>query len=180
MAKPTRKSMILPSFFEGRGTCVMASNCSHTKRGSRLEISDIGLKINSWFMQVPRPSISAARRSCPNLVMTKIISCKITKLSPTCYRRRKKCPPYGRTSSGHAESEGGITDFSQNRIAIGNTATGGSLYRLPSRTARRSSGGTAICGCEEKTLILIFTTFDCDRNHSVVRTKIRFMLWISE
>ncbi|MDE7006159.1 MAG: hypothetical protein K2O82_06540 [Alistipes sp.] len=93
---------------------------------------------------------------------------------------KKMSPPYGRTSSGHAESEGGITDFSQNRIAIGDTATGGSLYRLPSRTARRSSGGTAICGCEEKTLILIFTTFDCDRNHSVVRTKIRFMLWISE
>ncbi len=40
-AKATRYSMILPSFFEGRGTRVMASNCSHTPRGSKLTISDI-------------------------------------------------------------------------------------------------------------------------------------------
>ena len=40
-AKSTRNSMILPSFFEGRGTRVMASNCSHTIRGSRFTISDI-------------------------------------------------------------------------------------------------------------------------------------------
>ena len=33
--------MIRPSFFEGRGTRVMASNCSHTSRGSRLSNSDI-------------------------------------------------------------------------------------------------------------------------------------------
>jgi len=40
-AKSTRNSMILPSFFEGRGTRVMASNCSQTMRGSRLVIADI-------------------------------------------------------------------------------------------------------------------------------------------
>lgn len=41
LAKSTRKSMILPSFFEGRGTRVMASNCSQTRRGSKEVISDI-------------------------------------------------------------------------------------------------------------------------------------------
>ena len=41
LAKSTRKSMILPSFLEGRGTRVMASNCSQTRRGSKEVISDI-------------------------------------------------------------------------------------------------------------------------------------------
>ena len=44
-ANATRKSMIRPSFFEGRGTCVMASNCSQTMRGSREVMDDIA----DWF-----------------------------------------------------------------------------------------------------------------------------------
>ena len=40
-ANATRNSMILPSFFEGRGTRVMASNCSQTMRGSSEVIADI-------------------------------------------------------------------------------------------------------------------------------------------
>ena len=43
--------MIRPSFFEGRGTRVMASNCSQTMRGSSEVISDIA---NMFFAKIKK------------------------------------------------------------------------------------------------------------------------------